>query len=238
MARFFIQEALIPGESLVLNPDRSHYICRVLRHRTGDRLLGFDGSGREFECEVRRASTKACELSVLSVARQEEPPKPELHLAVALLKGSAMDRALQQATELGVSHVWLLDAQRGNVHLNSTRMANKLDHFEKILASSAEQCGSLFVPTLHPPVGLVALLTATSFAKPLVLHTEGDAFPKALESTERCIFIGPEGGWDTAELTLFNEKDIPTHSVGGLTFRAETAPAVALALVQQAQGWR
>jgi 16S rRNA (uracil1498-N3)-methyltransferase len=220
----------------VLSPDRSHYICRVLRHATGDEILCFDGCGREVTCRITKQSTSACEIEVLQETQHHRPVKPRLHIALALLKGQPMDRAIQQATELGATDIWLLQTVRSNVQLNESRLGNKLEHWQKILGSSTEQCGSVFVPTLHSLASISDTLNQAG-AQPMAFHPEGKALPTSLDSCDRLLFIGPEGGWDDGEIALFNQLSVPCYRLGNLTFRAETAPSVTLALIQQAQGW-
>lgn len=219
---------------MTLSSERSHYVCRVMRHVHADHIVCFDGQGGEFECEITQANSKACEIVVRHEILRHPAPRYQLHLALALLKGQAMDRALQQAAELGASTVRLLDSQRSNVRLADERLANKLEHWRKVLASSTEQCGSGFVPTLHPPAPLDQVLDAAA-AAPMAFHPDGAPMPSRLDAQDRLLFIGPEGGWDASELRFFEDRDVPCHAIGNLTFRAETAPSVTLALVRQAQ---
>ncbi len=58
---------LAPNSSLTLDPDRSHYLCRVLRQRRGDHVLLFSGDGNGYEAEVQDADTRACEVRVGAV---------------------------------------------------------------------------------------------------------------------------------------------------------------------------
>jgi 16S rRNA (uracil1498-N3)-methyltransferase len=208
-----------------------------MRKTKGDQILCFDGGGSEFDCTIINPSTNACEIMVVRQARKSEPPTPRLHVALGLLKGQPMDRALQQACESGATDVWLLHTSRSNVALNKARMSSKLAHWHKVLASSTEQCGSLFVPTLHPLASIAQTLEGAR-ATPMVFDPGGCDMPQRLDPADRLLLIGPEGGWNEAELELFSDRGIPRYRLGNLTFRAETAPSVTLALVQRAQGWR
>ena len=49
--------------------------------------------------------------------------------------------------------------------------------------------------------------------------------------------VGPEGGWSSQELEDLAARDVMIHRFGGHIVRAETAPGIALALIQQLQGW-
>ena len=101
---------------------------------------------------LRRANPRSTEVEITAAA--SNPPTTSsysLTLAIGLIKGSAMDRALQQATELGASQILLIQADRSNVPLKSDRMENKRGHWERVISASCEQCGQLCLPELVGP---------------------------------------------------------------------------------------
>ena len=147
-----------------------------------------------------------------------------------------MDRALQQATELGASQIQLIQADRSNVPLKSDRIENKRSHWERIISASCEQCGQLYVPELVGPLTLVQAISLTDNG--IVFSPSGRAFPAQMTPVSRTAFIGPEGGWSDKELVLFQQNQIPSYKLGTTILRAETMPSVALGLIQQAQGWQ
>ena len=61
--------------------------------------------------------------------------------------------------------------------------------------------------------------------------------PPRLEANNPLIFVGPEGGWNDEEKYLFQDKHAAIYRLGRTILRAETMPAVGIALVQQARGW-
>ena len=73
--------------------------------------------------------------------------------------------------------------------------------------------------------------------QPIVFEPEGDPMPPRLEVNNPLIFVGPEGGWNDEEKHLFQDKRAATYRLGSTILRAETMPAVGIALVQQARGW-
>ena len=50
--RLHVDVRIAPNSSLTLDPDRSHYLCRVLRQRRGDHVLLFSGDGDGYDAEV------------------------------------------------------------------------------------------------------------------------------------------------------------------------------------------
>ena len=221
------------GEQVALDAERSHYLCKVLRKRQGEEIACFDGQGGTFTARVVQAHAKHATLEILATEATATALKPAVHLGLSILKGQAMDRALQQATELGASEITLLNAKRCNVNLKSDRADNKLQHWRKIVAGACEQCGQLFLPKVNPPMNVaefVDLRTDTC----IVLDQNAPTLPSTLHADKLSVLIGPEGGWDPSETGLFDDHQLTRYCVAPLTLRAETTPAVALAVINHA----
>ena len=238
-ARFYIQataDGFKTGNHIELNPERSHYLCKVMRLRAGQHVSCFDGCGTCFDAIVVTPDAKHAVLQVTAVSPLQSATAPAIHLGMSILKGQAMDRALQQATELGVTEITLLNAQRSNVKLKRERADHKLEHWQKILQSACEQCGQLHVPRLNPPVSAEQFLAQLGAASnnAWVLEQTGNSLPLTITHTTVTLLIGPEGGWDKKELALFEQHKLGIFNVAPFTLRAETVPAVALALIHHA----
>ena len=100
------QPDLVIGTSITLESERSHYVSRVLRKRNGDTCDCFDGLGQRFVAEFHADKHQSL-LSVVELFEREPPPRSRNHLGLALLKGSAMDRAIQLACESGADDISL-----------------------------------------------------------------------------------------------------------------------------------
>jgi 16S rRNA (uracil1498-N3)-methyltransferase len=232
------QAAPQPGQRITLSADRSHYLCKVMRLRRGAQVECFDGKGHHILATLIDASPKQAVLSLQQVAPAAPESGIEIHLGLSLLKGAAMDRAVQQATELGVTSITLLAAKRSNVQFSGQRAASKLAHWQKVIAGACEQSGRLYLPELRPPMNVMAFFdvsTSSHGSEALVLDQHGQALPKTLSYRPRSLLIGPEGGWDEAELTLFRARGLTTYKISDNVMRAETVPAVALALLAHVQ---
>ncbi len=244
--RFLIEpggngRAIAPGHRIRVEADRAHYLARVMRLKSGAVVSCFDGSGRAFNATLTNHSTKHCELEVTEILPTAKPPLFGLTLGLSLIKGQAMDRALQQATELGATDITLVNARRSNVSFSGNaegRLDNKMRHWRKIVSGACEQSGRMYIPRLHGPVSVNEVIEAADQAQVIVFDPSGKPLPRQLTACDRMILIGPEGGWEEAELELFEPSAVKIHRFGGNVLRAETSPAVALALVQHIQGWQ
>lgn len=235
--RLFVPPPLVTGQTIRLEASRAHYLTRVLRLRSGSNLLCFDGLGTGWRAEVEDDRTRSASLRILEVAEQQPRPEPELHLVQGLLKGSAMDRVIQKATELGTTRLWVVDAVRSNVSASRGRLERKLEHWQRIIESACEQCGQLHLPRLHEPQTLQSFLDSPPEADLIMLCPGAAALPLDLPATSLAILVGPEGGWSDEEMALAKARGVRLAGLGSLVLRAETAPLAALAAIRHGWGW-
>ena len=233
---FYLQGPHHIGAKIQLNSERSNYLCRALRLKIGDEINIFDGNGALFAAVISKANPRSTDVEITAARPPANSSVYSLTLAIGLIKGAAMDRALQQATELGAGKIFLIQTDRSNVPLKSDRMENKRAHWERVISASCEQCGQLYLPELKEPQTLEDVISQTENG--MVFHPSGEVFPAQMQPVNRTAIIGPEGGWSDKELDLFQQKQISRYKLGSTILRAETMPSVALGLIQQAQGWQ
>ena len=197
----------------------------------------FDGEGKEYGAAISVADPKACAVTDLRVLRKKPPPPCAATLLLAVLKGDAMDRAIQRATETGVGRVVPVWMERCEVRLKGDRLQNKLNHWRRVAVSASEQSGRLWVPEVSAPQPLSERLTISPDQLPIALVPHGEPFPAKLPVTQPAtLAVGPEGGFSQAELASF-AAPWRHFGLGYLTLRAETAPGAALTALYQATQW-
>ncbi len=96
-ARFFAPDLAAPGEVIALPPDESRHLTRVLRLRAGDRVIVFDGRGRQAEARVETTG-KTVAVRIGRPVPAVPEPLVAVTLAQAVLKGDAMDQVVRDAT--------------------------------------------------------------------------------------------------------------------------------------------
>lgn len=220
---------------IVLDAAQSHYLVRVLRAHNGDQIEVFDGEGREWSALLKDADAKACRIELLSLTDRATRTQPTVNLAQAIIKGDAMDRLLQKATELGVGEIWLLTS--ANTQVGEKRAEARMAHWQKILIGATEQSRRIYLPRLHPPTPIKQFLKSHNAPTRVLLQPGSTPLPRDFARQETTLIVGPEGGWTPSELDAAASRNVALHSLGNLTLRAETAPLAALAAVQHAWGW-
>ena len=229
-------DRLDPGATVTLTPDRSNYLCRVMRINKGDLLRCTDGNGSVFICELVAPNAKKAQLQLRELLEQYTPPDNTLQVGLSLLKGAAQERSLATCVELGATHIWLFSADHSNVNMNAERRQKRLAHFDKVVDAAMEQCGRVFRPQLQL-TSLSTLIDSHRSMECVVLEAGSPPVPTDLPAQDRLVLIGPEGGFSEQELAYFKANKLAFFSTGPVTLRAETMPSVALTLLQTATGW-
>ncbi len=240
------------GGTITLDKPQSHYLQNVLRRRIDDPLILFDGQGHQQKATVVAATKSAVTVRLDHAPERAPAPPVSVTVGLALAKGDRIDWAIQKLTELGVGTIQLLNTAHVDAPLKGDRVGKRLARWQAIAVSACEQSGNNWLPTILAPVALPEWLTAYAGAVepatsnqhtqigwvldpsgtvPARHPTESRAAPSAL-----CLLSGPEGGLSELEVTAAADAGFDRIRLGPRIFRAETAPVVALSLVQWLYG--
>ena len=240
--RFFIPPAaLAEGQRLFLPADISRQICTVLRLRPGKRVVLLDGAGSEYLAELvdLGGGARAAAVDARILERRPAAGEPRLFLTLyaALLKGQHLEWVLQKGTELGVS-AFVPIVTRRTVVRDVGRVRKKRVRWERILREAAEQCRRGRVPGLSDPLSFDDACRAAAADHDLAflpyVQENGRSLAQGVQGdppARAALLIGPEGGFDEAEMQLALECGIQVVSLGPRTLRAETAALAAATIV-------
>lgn len=165
MRRFFYQQNThtlaqqTDGGAFELSDDIFHHWCRVLRARVGDEAQLFDGHGGEYQVTLTDISKTTAHAKIVAFNAIERTPKFRTMIGLVMSRGDRMDYAIQKATELGVTGIQLLSSHHGEVHLKPAQVDKKLQHWQQVALSAAEQCGLNRPPLLFAPMPITDWLS-------------------------------------------------------------------------------
>jgi 16S rRNA (uracil1498-N3)-methyltransferase len=134
----------------ILPQPEAHHARNVLRLGAGDRLVVFDGCGREATAEIIALDGRAVRLRLLQESRTP-PLRARLSLAQAIPKGKNMDLIVQKAVEIGAAEIFPLLSERTVVHLDPESAAEKQSKWQTVALEAAKQCGQNWLPQVHLP---------------------------------------------------------------------------------------
>ena len=232
MPRFFMEAELNVDHTVELTETVFHHWVKVLRAQVGETATLFNGQGGEYEVTLSDVAKKSASVQVTAFNPTNRTPAFKTLLGQVMSKGDRMDYVIQKAVELGVSEIQLLTSERCEMRLKYDRDQKKLDHWQGIAVAACEQCGLNIVPQILPPMSLEKWLETELPETRLVLapnKDEADVLAKATHDI--ALLIGPEGGLSEAEIAASNQKGFVNWCIGQRVLRTETAPVVALSIL-------
>ncbi len=232
MPRFFIEADLNVETSVELTETVFHHWVKVLRAQVGEKATLFNGQGGEYQVELTEANKKTASVLVQEFNPTNRTPNFNALLGQVMSKGDRMDYAIQKAVELGVSEIQLLTSERCEMRLKYDRDQKKLDHWQGVAIAACEQCGMNIVPKILAPLPLAQWLNSTLPETKLVLAPNKDEVDVLKDASSNiALLIGPEGGLSEAEIQSANQHGFVNWCIGERVLRTETAPVVALSIL-------
>jgi len=239
--RIYVDQPLKTGIEISLPQQAAAHVARVLRLRTGDPLVLFNGDGADYACELIESGAREARVRVRAeqAAAGESPLR--ITLAQALARGEKMDWIVQKATELGVAAIVPLITEHSEVKLDSARADKRVAHWRGVAIAACEQSGRGRIPAIHAPDTLPAWLRSLDPQKHetrLTLLPDGELRPRELRRIEDEVLLaaGPEGGFGESDIAALQNAGFRALTLGPRILRTETAGVAAIAALQALHG--
>lgn len=241
MTRFFVTPEELQPDFLVLTGENAQH-AKVLRLKNGEEILVCDGAGRECLCTVSDVSPGQISLVVQKRRESETEACVRVSVYMAFSKGDKLEHVIQKATELGAFEVVAFPSARCVSRPDDKSLKKKLERWQKIAASAAEQSGRGRIPEVLVMGSFAEALSRAAQADKALMFYENEhatTLKMALEQGEFetvSLLTGPEGGLDMAEVNQAREAGLQVCTLGKRILRCETAPLCALSAVMYAAG--
>ena len=241
MTRFFVTPAEMMPDFIVLTGENADH-AKVLRIKNGEQVLVCDGQGQECVCTVSDVSPGQISLVVNDRKQSDSEAKVQATVFMAFSKGDKLEHVIQKATELGVYRVVAYPSARCVSRPDDKSLKKKLERWQKIAASAAEQSGRGCIPEVLVVSSYKAALTEAKKSEKAILFYENEQATTLHDALGSCDFrsvslmTGPEGGYDEKEITEAMEYGLEICTLGKRILRCETAPLCALSAVMYAFG--
>ena len=241
MTRFFVTREEMQPDFLVLTGENAQH-AKVLRLKQGEEVLVCDGQGTECLCAVSDVSPG--QISLVVKSRQESANEAAVQVSVymAFPKADKLEHVIQKATELGAYEIVAFPSARCISKPDEKSLKKKLERWQKIAASAAEQSGRGRIPeVLTLPSYQAALERAAKADKALLFYENEQAttLKMALSHssyTTVSLLTGPEGGLEELEVEKAKDAGLQVCTLGKRILRCETAPLCALSAVMYDAG--
>jgi len=241
MTRFFVSsDDMIMAQILLTGENAAH--AKVLRLKQGEQVLVCDGKGQECLCTVKSLQNGEVVLTVESRQASVSEANVKVSIYMAFPKADKLEHVIQKATELGAYEIITFPSARCVSKPDEKSIKKKLERWQKIAASAAEQSGRGIIPEVVVlPSFHHALKRAAEADLPVMFYENEHAttLRMALESGQYhtiSLLSGPEGGLETKEVEMAKEAGLRICTLGRRILRCETAPLCGLSAVMYATG--
>ncbi len=214
----------------------AHHLLHVMRAKIGDRVVVFDGTGREFTAEVTASTRRTIQLDLLDCHQIDRESLVALTLAVALPKGDRQRWLVEKCVELGVQRLVPLQTERTVAVLHS----GGAERLRRFVIEASKQCGRNRLMEIAPTVSWYDCIADTStpirwFADPsgdTSIHQRAESMSPT-DPVSVVVAVGPEGGLTDSERTIAGDAGWQSIHLGERILRIETAAiAVAARLIR------
>jgi len=233
--RFYLDQALAVQSRIELPAPVAHHARTVLRLREGDALVLFNGLGGEFRARLvggRDAGQRTAQAEVIEFDPIEREPCLRITLIQALATSDKIDWIVEKAVEIGVARVIVTAAARSTARLDEDRRARRLLHWRDLAIAACCQCGRNRLVPIEATASLAQALGAAPAQDPkwiLDPGAQGAQAPARFDAPGVTLAIGPEGGFEPAEMQLARQSGFLPARLGARTLRTETAGLAAAA---------
>ena len=223
--------------SATLLGSQAEHLARVLRAQPGMEA-DVVANGRVYRGVIHAVHPQEVEFSLLEeIACERALP---ITLVIAVFKFDRMEWAIEKATELGVATIVPVLARRTEKHLGLSA-AKRVERWRRIAQEAAQQSRRADIPQIEDPLALSAWLEHEPSNARILLSEEEREYSLrqrlgTILNTDQADLpaitcaIGPEGGWTSDELSLFQKHNWQSASLGPRILRAETAVIAAITL--------
>ncbi len=230
MQNFYAPTDAFTDSAVILTGDDYFHATRSCRVRPGEVIAVTDGLGKRVEARITAIDAQSLTAeTVQDISGAGELDTP-LTLALALIKPSNFELALEKCTELGIRRIIPLVT----MHTNQQPEKMKRERIEKILLAAAKQSGRSYFPVLEDPLPLLDLFDHCEGGIVVAAKQAEQDMEKALKTVSGkdniTIVIGPEGDFSQEEYDVLITAGASPVTLGGLTLRSETAAITAVSL--------
>ena len=238
MNRFFTDEP-ITNNTVTLTDDAVHHIKNVIKLTEGEQLVLVKNK-KELLCRIDKIEKNSIIVYVLEESEGLGEPPYEVTLFQGIAKGDKLDFIVEKAVEAGASEIVPFKMQRSIAKIEGKDVAKKVERFQKIAKSAAQQCGRAIIPKVSEPKTPKQVNWDEFDLKLLCYEDENKTTlkevlrknPDGNEIKKIALVIGPEGGVSPEEVRFLSEAGFLSVSLGKRILRCETAGLYALANLQ------
>ena len=240
MQHFFVPPSQVEETEIVIRGSDVNHRKNVLRMKPGEEVSVSDGNNCRYLCRITEyMETGEAILTVIQREENDTELPSKIYLFQGLPKQEKMEFIVQKAVELGVYQIIPVALKRCVVKLDEKKARKKVSRWQEISKSAAKQSGRGIVPEVK---NVLSWKEALELAAKLDVRLIPYELAEGMDKTKKLlaaiqpgqsigIFIGPEGGFEKAEVSEALEKGAEAVTLGRRILRTETAGITTLSVL-------
>lgn len=239
MHHFFVTPEQVKGNNIYIVGSDVNHMKNVLRMKIGEALQVSDGNNKKYLCEIESMTCEEVCVTIKEEQCADNELPSKIYLFQGLPKGDKMELIVQKAVELGAYEIIPVATKRAVVKLDEKKGAKKVERWNGIAESAAKQSGRNVIPRVTE---VLPWKEAVQYAKALDIVLIPYELAEGMQETKDIIskiqpgqsvgvFIGPEGGFETAEVAYAVENGAKSLTLGKRILRTETAGLAILSIL-------
>jgi len=238
--RFFVKREDIRGEHVLISGQDAQHISESLRLSAGDSVTVLDGEGMEYEVALGLVSSRSVRGKIQSARERKPAATARIALFNAFPKGAEKEKfVLRRGTEIGLSEIGFFNSARSIPRIRARkRPENKLERWQRVVTDAAKQCRRITLPRIRLFENIPEMIEhCGSYDLVLIAWEEEehrrlrDVIKNAGKVESVAVIIGPEGGFEKAEVQLVEKCGATAFSMGKQILRSEFAGIAAATMI-------
>ena len=232
MYQFFVEPSQIQDKRIVITGNDVNHIKNVLRMKIGEEIAVSNGiDGKEYRCGIEELGEDQIVCTLRFIKEDGVELASQIYLFQGLPKADKMELIIQKAVELGVHEIIPMATKRCVVKLDEKKAVSKINRWQGIAEAAAKQSKRGVIPQVHSVMNMKeAVAYAGEMEVRLIPYELAEDMAHTKQLIEQvkpgqkvAIFIGPEGGFEEAEVQMALEAGIEPITLGRRILRTETA---------------
>ena len=239
MHHFFAEPSNIKDGKINIHGSDVNHMKQVLRMKPGELVEVSDSEGKKYLCEVEVLQPELAILAIVEERVSDTELASKLYLFQGLPKSDKMELIIQKAVELGAYEIIPVATRRAVVKLDEKKAHKKTERWQAISESAAKQSDRSRIPKVKAVMDFPAALDYAAQLDVILIPYE---LAEGMNATRQVIgaitpgqsvgiFIGPEGGFERAEIELAAAKGAMPVTLGKRILRTETAGLAILSVL-------
>lgn len=235
--RLFCSRKRLEDGVFTVTGEEAYHGATVMRLKAGATVNIFTEQGSEFLCRVLTTGKGQLRAEIIEKLQDTVESGLELILIQGLPKAAKLEQIIVHGTELGLSRLYPVVTAR------SVSSGERRDRWRRMALEATKQSGRRRIAEIEPIIRLDELdlgrfsdALKLVAAEPPLTGSLREILSSAGAVAQVVLAVGPEGGFEAAEIEQFIEAGFHPFSMGPRVLRTQTASLAAFAAIQFALG--